>query len=66
MGDIIRIEKNMPHVSREIICVKCLARFVSVAPAALLLRNMECGGCGEVGYCVDTGQGVDILPDCEE
>lgn len=59
MAEIIDIERDLPHVTREVICVKCLARFVSVAPETLLLRDMECGECGEPGYCVDTGQCVE-------
>ena len=59
MGKIIDITKNDPTTIREIICVKCLYRFISVGHVDLLLKNMECPGCAGVGFCVDTGQEVE-------
>ncbi len=58
MADIIDIERDEPHTVREILCVKCLSRSLSVAHYDLWLRDIECGACGEIGYCIDTGQDV--------
>lgn len=56
MGEVIGINQNEPHVTYEIICVKCCERVVAIVPERALLREIECPGCKEVGYCIDTGQ----------
>ncbi len=58
--DVLSIEKNTPHITREVICVKCCHRHVTVAPLKTWLKNYECPGCGKQGYVIDTGQDVEI------
>lgn len=55
MGEIVDIEKNEPHEVAELMCLKCLSRWIGVYPQSVLLKNMECK-CGEVGYIIKTGQ----------
>jgi len=58
MGDVIDIETNLPHVVRELICVKCLWRWIDVSPVGLRLKDSECKNCGP-GYVICTGQEID-------
>jgi hypothetical protein len=58
MGDVVDIDANQPHVTLEVICVKCLHRYQAVAPADLLLRDYDCETCGP-GYVIATGQWQD-------
>lgn len=56
------IEKNLKHEVSELICLKCLNRWVGVYPEETLLKNIECK-CGEVGYVIKTGQTIDTVID---
>lgn len=53
------IEDNMEHEVSELICLKCLDRWIGVYPSEVPLKDIECK-CGEVGYVIKTGQ---TLPD---
>lgn len=55
MGDIVDYEKNMSHEVTELICLKCLHRWIGVYPQSVLLKEIECK-CGQVGYVIKTGQ----------
>ena len=57
MGTISDIELNLPHEVAEVICLKCLHRWIAVYPQDTLLKYLECG-CGEVGYVIKTGQTI--------
>lgn len=39
----------------EVICLKCLHRWIDVHPVTLLLKEIECPE-GHVGYVIKTGQ----------
>ncbi len=56
MGKIIDIAENTQHITQEVICVKCYARFIDVRPASTWLKDCECPGCGEIGFLIGTGQ----------
>lgn len=58
---IIPIEKNMEHTISEVVCLKCLHRWICVRPSSVLLKEIECT-CGSTGYVIETGQ---ELPDNE-
>ena len=58
---MVSIEDNTVHEVAELICLKCLNRWIGVYPSELLLKDIECK-CGEVGYVVKTGQ---TLPDVD-
>lgn len=55
MGDIVNIEEGMPHKISEVICVKCLKRWLCVRPLNTWLKEIECLNCG-AGYVIETGQ----------
>lgn len=56
------IEEYLPHEVCEVICLKCLKRWISVYPEKTPLKELECP-CGEVGYVIKTGQ---TLPDVDD
>lgn len=49
------IEDNSPHLVDELICLKCLNRWIGVYHEETLLKNIECK-CGQIGYVIKTGQ----------
>ena len=56
-------EEHTPHLVHEAVCLKCLYRFIVCYPEKTLLKELECGNCGEVGYVIATGQ---IIEEGEE
>ncbi len=63
IADVIPIEANLPHRVSEVICLKCLKRWVSVRPEVTYLKELECPNCGIIGFAIETGElleGVDI------
>lgn len=59
------LEKNLPHEVSELICLKCLKRWIGVYPQDTLLKDLECK-CGAVGYVIKTGQTVPEDNECEK
>ena len=55
MGKILNYESNLEHEIAELICLKCLHRWIGVYPVETDLKDIECT-CGEVGYVIKTGQ----------
>lgn len=55
---IIPIEEKMPHKVSEVICVKCGKRWIAVRPSCVLLKDMECSGCGLTGFVIETGEEI--------
>lgn len=62
MGKVSDIELNLTHEVAELICLKCLNRWIGVYPSELPLKDIECK-CGEVGYVIKTGQTLTDVPD---
>lgn len=58
MSKVIPIETNMEHTVSEVICLKCLSRWICVRPSSVLLKEIECS-CGNIGYVIETGQRLD-------
>ena len=54
---ITPIEVNLPHEVSELICLKCLNRWIGVYPCSTQLKKIECM-CGEKGYVIKTGQSL--------
>lgn len=52
---IVDINKNRPHEVSELICLKCLHRWIGVYPKDTPLKDIVCV-CGESGYVIKTGQ----------
>ena len=59
MAKSVDIEEQMPHEVAEVICLKCLKRWIAVYPAKCYLSELECAGCGESGYVIKTGQTIE-------
>lgn len=56
MGKVMNIELNTSHVVSELICINCKHRFIDTRPINLLLKDLECPKCKQVGYLIETGQ----------
>ena len=41
MAEPINIEKNLPHLVQETICVKCLHRWIDVRPESVWLKDCD-------------------------
>ena len=57
------IEDNLPHEISEVICLKCLKRWIAVYPEETLLKELQCPQCEEQGYVIKTGQIIPDMPD---
>ena len=55
---VVSIEENLPHNVAELICVKCLHRGLCVWPERTYMRDLECPGCGQSGYLINTGEEI--------
>ena len=42
MTKVISIDANLPHEISEVICLKCLSRWIAVFPEKTLLKDLEC------------------------
>lgn len=58
MEKVVDFEKNMEHEVSELICLKCLNRWIGVYPSKTLLKQLECK-CGAIGYVIKTGQTIE-------
>ena len=58
MSNVISIESNLSHKMSEVICVKCGHRYICVRPEVTLLKNLECGDCGKIGFIIETGEEI--------
>lgn len=52
MGEITDIWANKPHIVSEVVCLKCLKRWIAVRPEETLLKDLECPQCGEIGFAI--------------
>lgn len=49
------IEKNLPHKVSEVICLKCLTRWICIRPCSVMSKKIECCGCNLQGFVIETG-----------
>ncbi len=54
---IINFEQNLPHKVSEVICLRCLNRWIAVRPEDTLLKQLECPLCGK-GLVIETGEEI--------
>jgi len=60
MNKKISFEKDVqPNKHSEVICVKCGHRVISVRPVFVKLRKLQCSGCKETGFIIETGEVFD-------
>jgi hypothetical protein len=58
MKNIISLDKNRPCKMSEVVCLKCLRRWIAVRPVETSLKILECK-CGEIGYVIETGEDIE-------
>ena len=58
MSKVFYFEDYLPYIVQELICVKCLHRWIGVMPEGTLLKKLECPHCRKVGYVIATGQEI--------
>ena len=52
-----REDRNVREwVTAEVICLKCLFRYIGTFPESVRLKELECPECGEIGSIIMTGQ----------
>lgn len=61
MGKVIDITENEPHKVSEVVCLKCLKRWIAVRHIDTKLKDLECGWCKSkwfsgTGYVIETGE----------
>ena len=56
MCEITDIWANQPHIVSEVVCLKCLKRWIAVRPEGTFLKDLECPQCGEIGFAIETGE----------
>ena len=59
----IDFEEYQEHEVCELMCLKCMNRWIGVFPTKTLLKSIECK-CGEVGYVIKTGQTLEQTIQC--
>lgn len=52
---VIEFEQNLSHKVSEVICLKCLNRWIAARPEDTLLKQLECEKCGS-GFVIETGE----------
>lgn len=57
-ANIIPIEEKMPHKVSEVMCVRCVRRWIDVRPVGVQLKDLMCPGCGETGGVIETGEEI--------
>jgi len=58
-NQVIDLDSRRPHKVSEVICVKCLHRWIAVRPDATSLKELECPDCAFVGAAIETGETVE-------
>lgn len=58
MDNITPIEEKMPHKVSEVICVRCMHRWIDVRPVGTLLKVLVCPKCGVAGGVIETGEEI--------
>lgn len=55
---VIPIEEKMPHKVSEVMCVRCVRRWIDVRPVGVQLKDLVCPGCGQTGGVIETGEEI--------
>lgn len=53
--NVTNLDEYRPHAVSEVVCLKCLKRWLAVRPASVWLKDIECPNCGP-GFVINTGQ----------
>lgn len=52
-------EEHTPYIVQELVCLKCLHRWIAVRPKGTLLKELECPKCEQKGKVIATGQEIE-------
>ena len=63
MSNIVDIYDMKPHKVSEVVCLKCLCRWLAVRPEETQLKVLECPYCGGIGFVIETGEILDEQTD---
>lgn len=55
MGRVVDITANKPHKVSEVICLKCMKRWIYVRPEECHLKDETCPYCEKTGFIINTG-----------
>ena len=53
------MKNGLDHIIRELICINCKHRFLSLQPATDWLLDLTCPKCGEMKCLINTGEIID-------
>ena len=56
---ITPIEEKMPHKVSEVICVRCLKRWIAVRSESTKLKDLTCPYCRMYGAVIETWEEID-------
>lgn len=60
---IVDIYDMKPYKVSEVVCLKCLRRWLAVRPEETQLKALECPYCGRIGFVIETGEILDEQTD---
>ena len=55
--NVDKIDNYREHIVSEVVCLKCLSRWIAVRPNKTLLKKIECNTCGP-GFVIETGENI--------
>lgn len=56
MGKVIDIDAMEPHLTGELICVRCGYRYIGCWNEKVWLKDLYCPNCQQPGFTIGTGQ----------
>ena len=56
MGKIVDIDVNEPHLTGELICIRCGYRYIGTWNEKVWLKDLYCPNCKTQGFTIGTGQ----------
>lgn len=68
MGKVIDIDYYEPHLTGELICLKCGYRYIGTWNEKVWLKQLYCPNCQTQGFTIGTGQILEAQypPDCNK
>ena len=58
MGKILDFTEYKPHKVSEVVCLKCLHRWLASRPCETILVELECPECRSIGFTIETGEEI--------
>jgi len=54
-NNVVELTDYQPHFVSEVVCLRCLRRWISVRPEDVMLKDIACLACGP-GFVIETGE----------